>query len=229
VSDHLAWCGAGGAHLHDLLPLPHTTEVVRLVAERARAIQDYLEVPFALENTSSYLRFSSDTMPEWQFVSEVAERADVKLLFDVNNVYVNAYNHGDDPAAFVRNVPHARIVQIHLAGHTNFGTHVIDTHRGPPIEDVWALYEETIRLAGPVSTLVEWDEDIPPFDIVLAVAETARAVRSAALASRTTARAVGSLALTTGTTARVKTPRPLVRASEPKRPGEATSGEAVDE
>jgi len=201
LSDHLAWCGAGGAHLHDLLPLPHSTEVVALVAERARMIQDYLEVPFALENTSSYLRFSADTMPEWQFVSEVVERADVKLLFDVNNVYVNAYNHGDDPHAFVRNVPHERIVQIHLAGHTNFGTHVIDTHSGPPIDAVWELYEETIRLAGPISTLVEWDEAIPPLDVVLGVAETARAVRN----------------------------RVIRGADEPKRLVPATLVEAVDE
>src|SRR6185295_5151132 len=134
------------------------------------------------------LRFTADTMPEWQFVSDVVERADVKLLFDVNNVYVNAYNHGSDPHAFVRNVPHERIVQIHVAGHTNFGTHVIDTHGAPPIDEVWALYEDAIRLAGPVSTLIEWDEAIPPLDVVLGVVERARAARNAALASRTAGR-----------------------------------------
>jgi len=180
VSDHFCWSGAGGAHLHDLLPIPYTKQAVDRVVERARQVQDFLEVRFALENTSSYLTFESSTLSEWEFIGEIAERADIGLLFDVNNVYVSAYNHGFDPYEFVQNVPHERIVQIHLAGHTNFGTHIIDTHRGAVIDPVWELYRRTIELTGPVSTLIEWDEEIPAFDLLLAEADKARAIRARA-------------------------------------------------
>lgn len=183
VSDHLCWCSAGGANLHDLLPLPHTRELVRLVAERARQVQDFLEVPFALENTSSYLTFTASEMTEWEFVTEVVERADVGLLFDVNNVYVSAYNHGFDALEFVRRVPHARIQQIHLAGHTNRGSYIIDTHDGPVIDPVLELYRETIALTGAVSTLLEWDDAIPPFSDLLTEAERIRQVREEGLAA----------------------------------------------
>jgi hypothetical protein len=184
LSDHFCWCGAGGAHLHDLLPLPYTTEAVALISERARIVQDFLEVPFALENTSSYLTYVDSQMTEWQFISEIAERADIGLLFDVNNVYVAAYNHGFDPHEFVRSVPHERIVQIHLAGHTNLGAYIIDTHDRHVIDPVWDLYRETIELTGSVSTLVEWDDDIPELGVVLAEAERARRVRDDALERR---------------------------------------------
>ncbi|HEY1534272.1 MAG TPA: DUF692 domain-containing protein [Polyangiaceae bacterium] len=180
LSDHFCWSGAGGAHLHDLLPIPYTKQAVDRVVERARQVQDFLEVRFALENTSSYLTFESSTLSEWEFIGEIAERADIGLLFDVNNVYVSAYNHGFDPYEFVQNVPHERIVQIHLAGHTNFGTHIIDTHRGAVIDPVWELYRRTIELTGPVSTLIEWDEEIPAFDLLLAEADKARAIRARA-------------------------------------------------
>jgi uncharacterized protein len=181
LSDHFCWCGAGGAHLHDLLPLPHTWEVVELVAERARTLQDYLEVPIALENTSSYMAFTSSQMTEWQFISEVAERADIGLLLDVNNVYVSAYNHGFDARAFIDGVPHERVLQIHLAGHTNLGKVIIDTHRGHVIDEVWDLYRATIARTGPVSTLIEWDDEIPEWSVLAAEAEKARAVRDAVL------------------------------------------------
>jgi len=184
LSDHFCWCGSGGAHLHDLLPLPFNAETVAIVAERARMIQDYLEVRFALENTSSYLTYTASTMTEWQFVSEVAERADIGLMFDVNNVYVSAYNHGFDPYEFVRSVPHYRIVQIHLAGHTNLGKYIIDTHRGHVIDPVWDLYRTTIELSGPVSTIIEWDDEIPELEILLAEAERAQRVRTEAVDAR---------------------------------------------
>ena len=184
LSDHLCWCGAGGVNLHDLLPLPYTDQAVRLVAERARMVQDFLEVRFALENTSSYLYYTSSSMPEWEFVAEIAERADIGLMFDVNNVYVSAYNHGFDPYEFVRSVPHERIVQIHLAGHTNLGKYIVDTHSGHVIDPVWDLYRETIELTGAVSTLIEWDDEIPELSVLLEEAERARAVRSAALETR---------------------------------------------
>jgi uncharacterized protein (UPF0276 family) len=184
VSDHFCWCGDGNAHLHDLLPIPYTPEAVRRTAERARMIQDFLEVPFALENTSSYLTYRSSTLSEWEFISEVAERADIGLLFDVNNVYVSAFNHGFDAETFIRSVPHDRILQIHLAGHTNLGKYIIDTHRGSVIEPVLELYRQTIALAGPVSTLIEWDDEIPELAVLLAEAERARRARDDGLARR---------------------------------------------
>jgi len=184
LSDHFCWSGAGGAHLHDLLPIPYTSEAVRRTVERARMIQDFLEVPFALENTSSYLTYRSSTLSEWEFISEIAERADIGLLFDVNNVYVSAFNHGFDAETFVRSVPHSRIWQIHLAGHTNLGKYIIDTHRGSVSEPVLDLYRQTIALTGPVSTLIEWDDEIPELSVLLAEAERARRVRDEGLALR---------------------------------------------
>lgn len=184
LSDHFCWSGAGGAHLHDLLPIPYTPEAVRRVVERARMVQDFLEVPFALENTSSYLTYRSSTLSEWEFISEIAERADIGLLFDVNNVYVSAYNHGFDAQEFVRSVPHERIFQIHLAGHTNLGKYIIDTHRGSVSEPVLDLYRQTIALTGRVSTLIEWDDEIPELAVLLAEAERARRVREEGVALR---------------------------------------------
>lgn len=177
LSDHFCFCGAGGAILHDLLPLPYTWEVVERVAERARQVQDYLEVPFALENTSSYMAYTSSQMSEWQFIAEVAERADIGLMFDVNNVYVSAYNHGFDAREFIASVPHERIVQIHLAGHTQLGKVIIDTHRGHVIDGVWELYRATLAHTGPVSTLIEWDDEIPEWPVLAAEAEKARRIR----------------------------------------------------
>lgn len=182
VSDHFCWCGAGGAHLHDLLPLPYTEEALHRVAERARMVQDFLEVPFGLENTSSYLTYTRSTMSEWEFVREVVERADCGLMFDVNNVYVSAYNHGFDPLDFIRAIPLERILQIHIAGHTNFGKYIIDTHVGPLIDPVLALYRETIRRAGPISTLLEWDDHIPEFAILRAEVQRVARFREQGLA-----------------------------------------------
>lgn len=191
VSDHFCWGSAGGTNLHDLLPLPYTKEAISRVVDRAREVQDFLGVRFALENTSSYLTFTSSTMPEWEFVAEIAERADIGLLFDVNNVYVSAYNHGFDPYEFVRSVPAERIVQIHLAGHTNLGAYIIDTHKGHVIDPVLDLYRETIERAGPVSTLIEWDDEIPEFPVLAAEAEKVRAIRDQALSARAAREAAG--------------------------------------
>jgi len=185
LSDHFCWTSAGGANLHDLLPLPYTTEAIERVVERARQVQDYLEVPFALENTSSYMSYSQSQMNEWEFVSEVVERADIGLMFDVNNVYVSAYNHGLDAYEFIRNVPHERIVQLHLAGHTNLGKVIIDTHNGDIIDPVWDLYRAVIELTGPISTLIEWDDQIPEFHVLQALAKRARQVRNEGLNTRT--------------------------------------------
>ena len=177
VSDHLCWTGAHGVNLHDLLPLPYTEEAVKHVAARAREVQDFLGVRLILENVSSYLTYTSSAMTEWEFLTAIAEEADVGLLLDVNNIYVSSFNHGFDPREFVDGVPHARVAQIHLAGHTNYGKYIIDTHSAPVIEPVWDLYRQAIERCGPVSTLVEWDDDIPPFAELCAEADKARAIR----------------------------------------------------
>jgi uncharacterized protein (UPF0276 family) len=166
------------------LPLPYTRQAISRVVERARQVQDFLELPFALENTSSYLTYRGSTLSEWEFVAEIAERAQIGILFDVNNVYVSAYNHGFDPVAFVKQIPHERILQIHLASHTNFGKYIIDTHRGHVTEPVWALYRLTIEHAGSVPTLIEWDDEIPPFEVLHAEGERARSERQRALEAR---------------------------------------------
>jgi hypothetical protein len=177
VSDHLCWTGAHGVNLHDLLPLPYTEEAVKHVAARARQVQDILGVRLLLENVSSYLTYTSSTMTEWEFLTAIAEEADVGLLLDCNNIYVSSFNHGFDPRDFVDGVPHARVAQIHLAGHTNYGKYIIDTHSAPVIDPVWQLYRRAIERCGPVSTLIEWDDDIPPFAELCAEAEKARVIR----------------------------------------------------
>ncbi|WP_437878558.1 MNIO family bufferin maturase [Sorangium sp. So ce513] len=177
VSDHLCWTGAHGLNLHDLLPLPYTEEAVRYVAARARAVQDFLEVRLALENVSSYLTFTASRMTEWEFLSAVAEEADCGILLDVNNVYVSSFNHGFDPVAYIDGVPHHRIVQFHLAGHTHHGRYILDTHSAHVDDAVWALYRRAVARTGDVSTLIEWDDDIPPFEVLAAEAEKARVIR----------------------------------------------------
>jgi uncharacterized protein (UPF0276 family) len=184
VSDHLCWGGAGGVNLHDLLPLPYTAAVVKHVAERARAVQDFLGVRLALENVSSYLTYTSSEMTEWEFLSAVAEEADCAILLDVNNIYVSSYNHTFDPNAYVDGVPHRRVVQIHLAGHTNKGKYILDTHSDHVIDPVWDLYRRALCRTGPVSTLIEWDDDIPPFPELAAEAAKARAIRDEVFGAR---------------------------------------------
>jgi len=180
-SDHLCWGQTSTVVLHDLLPLPQTKAVVDHVVERVKRVQGILEVPFALENVSSYLTYKESTMTEWELLGEIAERADCGLLFDVNNVYVSSRNHGFDPKLYVDAVPVDRIVQIHLAGHTDKGKYVLDTHSDHVRAEVWELYRHTIARCGAVSTLIEWDEDIPEWEVLVAEAEQARAVRDEAM------------------------------------------------
>ncbi len=166
ISDHICWTGVAGRNTHDLLPIPFTEQTLKHVTQRVRAVQDYLERPFVLENPSSYVQFAGSTMSEAEFVARLAEAADCGLLLDVNNVYVSTFNHDLDPAAFIRSLPHERIVQFHLAGHTNYVTHLIDTHDHHVIDPVWELYRLAHRLTGGVATLLEWDANIPPFPVV---------------------------------------------------------------
>jgi uncharacterized protein (UPF0276 family) len=166
ISDHVCWTGVAGRTSHDLLPLPLTEESLAHVSSRVRTVQDYLERPLVLENPSSYVTFAASTMPEWEFLSRLAEDADCGLLLDVNNVYVSSRNHDFDPEQYLRSVPHERIVQFHLAGHTDLGTHCIDTHDGPVIDEVWRLYAIAHELTRGAATLLEWDARIPSFDEV---------------------------------------------------------------
>ena len=175
ISDHLCWTGEGGQNLHDLLPLPACEEVLEFVAERIARVQDRLGRRIAIENVSSYMSFTADEIDEWRFLSELAERADCGLLLDVNNVYVSAHNHGFDAHAYLDAIPAERIFQIHLAGHSESGPLLIDTHDHPVKDEVWALYERVIARTGPISTLIEWDDQIPSLDRL--VEEAARARR----------------------------------------------------
>ncbi len=174
VSDHLCWTGIMGRNTHDLLPMPLNEETLQHVVKRVRTVQDYLERPLVLENPSSYLTFARDTLHEWEFLSALAEQTDCGLLLDVNNVYVSSVNHGFDPVEYIERLPHERVVQIHLAGHTDCGTHIVDTHDGPVSNKVWELYRLARRRIGGVSTLLEWDSNIPEFPILHAEALKAR-------------------------------------------------------
>jgi uncharacterized protein len=166
VSDHLCWTGVLGRNSHDLLPVPFTEATLRHVVERVKIVQDVLERPFVLENPSSYVTFAHSTMGEAEFISRVAEEADCGLLLDVNNVYVSSFNHDLDPEAFIRALPHERIVQFHLAGHSHYGSYIIDTHDEEVTDPVWELYRLAHELTGGVSTLLEWDAKIPPFPVL---------------------------------------------------------------
>jgi uncharacterized protein (UPF0276 family) len=163
VSDHICWTGVAGTNTHDLLPVPFTEEALAHMAGRVRKAQDVLERPLVLENPSSYVSFAAATMPEQEFVARLAEEADCALLLDVNNVYVSAVNHDTDPCDYLAALPLDRVVQIHLAGHTDAGTHLVDTHDSPVAPEVWDLYAAVLSQTGPVSTLLEWDDRLPSF------------------------------------------------------------------
>ena len=163
ISDHLCWTGAHGINLHDLLPLPLTEETLDHVAARVREVQNVLGRRIALENASTYVTFTADSLTEWDFLTELTRRADCDLLLDVNNIYVSAFNHGFDAEAYLAGVPAERVKQVHLAGHENNGDHIVDTHNAPVADAVWELYRKAVRHFGVVPTMIERDADIPPF------------------------------------------------------------------
>lgn len=175
VSDHLCWTGVARQNIHDLLPLPFTREAVMHVASRIQRVQDFLGRPILIENVSSYVNFNQSEMTEWEFLAEIAERADCLLLLDVNNVYVSAFNHGFNAHEYIDALPRQRIQQIHLAGHSNCGTHIIDTHDAPIIDEVWQLYGHTIETLGPVATMIERDDHIPELATLVRELDDARA------------------------------------------------------
>ena len=174
ISDHLCWTGVGGRNLHDLLPLPYTEEALRHVVRRIRQVQETLERPMLVENVSSYMAFADSTMTEWEFLSAVAAQADCGILLDVNNIFVSAFNHRFDAREYIDAAPVDRVVQFHLAGHSDHGTHLLDTHDHPIRDEVWSLYERAVRRFGAVSALVEWDDNIPEFPVLAAAAQKAR-------------------------------------------------------
>ncbi|MCK6460125.1 MAG: DUF692 domain-containing protein [Planctomycetes bacterium] len=180
VSDHVCWTGASGLNTHDLLPLPYNEETLAHVARRAREVSDFLGRPLVLENPSSYVAFASSTMPEEEFLVRLCEESGCGLLLDVNNVYVSAFNHGFDAERYIDSIPADRIVQVHLAGHTHKGTHILDTHSDRVADPVWRLYERLCRRVGRVPTLLEWDDRIPPFEVVHAEAFKAARFREEA-------------------------------------------------
>jgi uncharacterized protein (UPF0276 family) len=176
VSDHLCWTGVSGRNSHDLLPVPYNEETLAHVVDRIRIVQDFMERPLFFENPSTYLEFADSTMSEWQFLTEMSGQADCGLLIDVNNIYVSSFNHGWDPYQYLAGIPGQRVAQYHLAGHTNFGTHIIDSHSAPVTDAVWSLYREALQRFGARSTLLEWDADIPDLGVVVAEVDKARAV-----------------------------------------------------
>jgi len=183
ISDHLCWTGVLGRNTHDLLPMPYTEEALRHTVARVKQVSEMLERPLVLENPSTYVEFAASTLTEWDFLARLAEEADCGLLLDVNNVYVSSFNHGFDPHAYIDAIPADRVVQYHVAGHSNKGTHIVDTHSDHAIEEVWGLYHRAWKRTGAVATLYEWDEDIPEFEVVHAEALKARARRGEAPAS----------------------------------------------
>jgi uncharacterized protein (UPF0276 family) len=177
VSDHLCWTGVDGRSTHDLLPLPYDEATLAWVGDRVRAVADFLGRPVVLENPSSYFVAASSPMSEPEFLARLCEDADCALLLDVNNVYVSSRNHGLDPQAYLDAIPVDRVVQVHLAGHSDLGTHLLDTHSDFVSEAVWDLYARFLARAGAVSTLLEWDADIPAFEVLWAEARKADAYR----------------------------------------------------
>ena len=182
VSDHLCWTGVAGRNTHDLLPLPYTREAVDHVVARVRTVQDVLERRILLENVSSYVSFRGAPLTEWQFLAEIAERADCLILLDVNNIYVSAVNHEFDPLAYLNAIPPARVQQIHLAGHEDHGDYLVDTHDHPVRDTVWELYAAALRRCGAVSTMIERDDHIPPLAELCAELDAARALSARVLA-----------------------------------------------
>ena len=173
MADHLCWGSVDGTYTHDLLPLPYTKAAAKAAAEKIRYVQDTLEIPIAVENLSSYATFKASTMTEWEFLTEVVEQADCGILLDVNNIYVSSQNHGFDPFYYISSIPHHRVAQIHIAGHSRYEKFIIDTHDRAPIPEVWKLYRHAIQYVGATPTLLEWDSRIPSFNEVHSEAKKA--------------------------------------------------------
>jgi len=182
VSDHLCWTGVHGRNTHDLLPLPYSEEALRLVVAHVKQVQDVLGRRLLLENVSSYLNYRASEMSEWEFLREVAEQADCLLLLDVNNIYVSSINHGFNALEFLKHIPAERVQQIHLAGHSDHGDYIVDTHDHPVADPVWALYRQACLLFGEVATMIERDDHIPELAELISELNHARTISAETLA-----------------------------------------------
>jgi uncharacterized protein len=167
ISDHLCWTGVQHKNTHDLLPLPYTSEAIHHITGRIKQVQDFLGRQILIENVSSYVAYQDSEMSEWEFINEISQRADCLLLLDINNIYVSGVNHEFNPRDYIKAIPSERIYQIHLAGHSNRGDYIIDTHDDAIIDPVWDLYEATLRHHGLISTMIERDDNIPPLETLL--------------------------------------------------------------
>lgn len=174
ISDHLCWTGINNLNMHDLLPLPYNTKTINHVVNRIKRVQDYLGQQILIENVSSYLTYTESTISEWEFLSTIAEKADCNILLDINNIYVSGFNHSFNPLTYIKELPHKRIYQIHLAGHSNMGDYIIDTHDAPIISDVWDLYKQAIKITGTISTMIERDDNIPSLSELVTELDYAR-------------------------------------------------------
>ena len=183
-SDHLCWTGVDKVNLHDLMPLPYTEEALQHVVDRVSQVQDYMGRRMLLENVSSYISYSDSQMSEWEFLREVAERADCLILLDINNIYVSAFNHNFDPLTYLQAIPGERVYQFHLAGHTHEGNLIIDTHDHPVADPVFELYTAALQRFGQVSTMIERDDNIPPLPVLLDELEQVRGIAATVLEDR---------------------------------------------
>ena len=176
LSDHLCWTGQGGHNVHDLLPLPYNNPAVSHLVDRIKQVQDFLGRQILMENVSSYVTYTHSNMREWEFYSTVVEQADCLMLLDINNIYVSAINHGFDPVDYINGVPLERVQQFHLAGHTDYGDFIVDTHDHPVVDPVWDLYARAVERFGPISTMIERDDNFPPFSELMDELDQARAI-----------------------------------------------------
>ena len=181
VSDHVCWTGVNGLNMHDLLPLPYTEEALKHLIPRINTVQDFLERPLVLENASTYITYKQSNISEWEFLTAMTDAADCYLLLDINNIYVNSFNHGFNPLDYLNGIPAHRVKQFHLAGHKKFKTHIIDTHDKPIIKKVWDLYAAALQRFGKVSTLIERDDNIPPLNELITELEHARKIGAKSL------------------------------------------------
>ena len=176
ISDHLCWTGVNGLNAHDLLPIPYTRYAVEHVVARIQQVQDFLQRPLLIENVSSYLTYKQSEMSEWEFLLEIVKESGCYILLDVNNVYVSSVNHQFNPMDYIHAMPRERVSQIHLAGHSNHGDYIIDTHDAPVVQAVWDLYAATLRHLGIVSTMIERDDNMPAFSELIAEMNQARSI-----------------------------------------------------
>lgn len=181
ISDHLCWTGVNGINAHDLLPVPYTPEAVNHIVSRIQQVQDFLGRPLLIENVSSYLTYKQSEMTEWEFIREITAKADCYILLDVNNIYVSSVNHQFNPMDYITSMPAERVAQIHLAGHSNHGNYIVDTHDAPVIKPVWELYAATLQYLGPISSMIERDDHMPPLGDLLAEVNHARKIAKSIL------------------------------------------------